>query len=38
LDIAAERIMPFAETIADLYSERKYNEIVQLVKKVYNNE
>ena len=38
LDIAAERIMPFAETIADLYSERKYNEIVQLVKNAYKSE
>lgn len=38
LDLAAERLMPFAGAIADLYSEGKHNEIVQLVKKVYKNE
>jgi hypothetical protein len=38
LDLAAEKLMPFAGEIADLYSEGKHNEIVQLVKKVYNNE
>jgi len=38
LNLAAERVLPFAGAIADLYSEGKHNEIVQLVKKVYNNE
>jgi hypothetical protein len=38
LDLAAERLMPFAGEIADLYSEGKHNEIIQLVKKVYKNE
>jgi len=38
LDLAAERIMPFAADIANLYSERKHNELVQLVKNAYNSE
>ena len=38
LDLAAERVLPFAGAIADLYSEGKHNEIVQLVKNAYNSE
>lgn len=38
LDIAAERIMPFAADIANLYSERKHNELFQLVKNAYKSE
>ena len=32
IDFVADKVMPFAEKIADLYSEEKHNEIYDLIK------
>ena len=38
IDIAAERIMPFAQEIADNYSEGNHKQVYSLIKAAYNSE
>ena len=37
IEIAASRIIPKAQEIADLYCEYKYKEVYELIMKTYNN-
>lgn len=37
IDLAAERIIPYAQQIADYYSERDYNAVHTLIMKVYSD-
>jgi len=38
IDLAVERIMPFAETIGGIYGEGKHLQVYELIKKAYNSE
>ena len=37
IDLASERIIPYAQKIADYYSERDYNSVHTLIMKVYSD-
>jgi len=38
IDIATERIMPFAEVIADNYGEGNHKQVYNIIKNAYNSE
>jgi hypothetical protein len=38
IDIAVERIMPFAETIGEVYGEGNHQQVYNLIKNAYNSE